>query len=83
MSTDEDASLLNVPQVAAKLNVSSATVWRLVHRGELPSLRIGSQRGAPVRVDPDTLEAWLHSRKQPAGAADFPRSPHGGVEEEA
>jgi excisionase family DNA binding protein len=80
MSTSEDASLLTVPQVAAKLNVSRSTAWRLVHSGELPARRIGSHRGSPIRVDPGELAAFVESH--PAGkAADFPRPPRGGLEE--
>jgi Helix-turn-helix domain len=36
MSTSEDANLLTVPEVAAHLNVSRSTAWRLVYSGELP-----------------------------------------------
>jgi excisionase family DNA binding protein len=74
VSTSEDASLLTVPQAAAKLNVSRSTAWRLVYSGELPARRIGSQRGSPIRIDPAELAAFVESH--PAdGAADFPRSP--------
>jgi excisionase family DNA binding protein len=49
-------SLLTVSQVAQRLTVSAKTVRRLVERGELPALRIGSS----VRVDPDELRTWLY-----------------------
>jgi excisionase family DNA binding protein len=87
MSTTEDISLLNVPQVARRLNVSTSTVWRLVNSGELRSRRIGSGRGSPVRIDPAALEDFLHgsSRNPPADEAARTSygSPGGGLEEDA
>jgi excisionase family DNA binding protein len=47
--------LLNARETATRLRVSEATVRRLVRRGELPHLRVGSQ----IRVDSAELEAWL------------------------
>jgi excisionase family DNA binding protein len=83
MKTDDVSSLLTVPEVAARLRVSRSTAWRLVHRGDLRAVKIGSGPHAPVRVDPAELESFLQSsrRQPPAGAADRPRSPHGGHEE--
>lgn len=50
-----DSPLLNARETATRLGVSEATVRRLVRRGDLPHLRVGSQ----IRVDAAELEAWL------------------------
>jgi excisionase family DNA binding protein len=84
MNTEEASSPLMVPEVAARLSVSRSTAWRLVHRGAIAAVKIGSGPHAPVRIDPAELEDFLNSsrRKPPAtGAADPPRSPHSGHEE--
>jgi excisionase family DNA binding protein len=85
MNTKEASSLLTVPEVAARLSVSRSTAWRLVHRGVLQAVKIGSGPHAPIRVDPAELENFLHSsrRKPAAGAAGPQRSPHGGPEGDA
>jgi excisionase family DNA binding protein len=54
--------LLSVRQVAARLNVSTATVYALVARGDLPHLRIANA----IRVAPRAL--WTFIEKQ-RGAA--------------
>lgn len=42
MSPKEPRELLTVKDVAAKLNISVSTVWRLVRKGELPApIQIG------------------------------------------
>ena len=46
---------LTVPETAAHLRVSAKTIYRLIERGQLPALRVGSQS----RVDEAALEAWL------------------------
>jgi excisionase family DNA binding protein len=81
MDTAENTSLLTVSEVAARLNISRSTAWRLVHSGELPARRIGSQRGSPIRIDPAELAAFVESHPADEAAA-FPRSPHGGEEED-
>jgi excisionase family DNA binding protein len=69
-------SLLTVPEVAERLHVSIQTVRRRIATGELPVVRLGGGPQAPVRVDPDELEEWLHGRKPPAaGASESQRSP--------
>jgi excisionase family DNA binding protein len=47
--------LLSVRDVAAKLHVSTATVYGLCDRGELVHLRVS---GA-IRVRPEVLEAFI------------------------
>ena len=36
-----DVSFLTVAEVATKMRVSKMTVYRLVHNGELPAVRVG------------------------------------------
>jgi excisionase family DNA binding protein len=38
---DRDQAFLSVAQVAERLNVSKMTIYRLVHAGQLPCVRIG------------------------------------------
>ena len=49
--------LLSVGEVAERLGVHRATVYRYVHEGELPALRLGED--GPYRVRSDVLERWL------------------------
>lgn len=48
----ENLQLLRVPEVAAMLHVSRATVWRLIYSGELESVIVGvrSRRVAPEAI---------------------------------
>jgi excisionase family DNA binding protein len=50
-----DRSLLTVRQVAKLLGVSSATVYRLCGRGELPHFRVLNA----IRIDPRDLKKFL------------------------
>lgn len=54
--------LLTLAQVASRLQVSMSTVYRLVDRGELKTIRIGRS----YRVRPDDLAAYIegNARKQ-------------------
>ena len=47
--------LLRVEVAAERLAVSRATLYRLIQRGELPTIRIGSAVRAPVSA----IERWL------------------------
>lgn len=59
--------LLTVSEVADVLRVSGMTVYRLIHRGELVALRIGSN----YRIRERDLETYLEStRVQTEPAAD-------------
>jgi len=58
MSTAEKPRLLPLRDVAERLSVSRASVYRMVRDGRLPCLQLGG-RGAPLRVDEAKLEEWL------------------------
>ena len=48
---------LTVSEVAGVMRVSKMTVYRLLHSGELPGVRVGRS----FRVPADALDAYLHS----------------------
>jgi excisionase family DNA binding protein len=50
--------LLNAQDVAAALNMGLSTVYLLVERGELPSIRIGRS----VRIRLEDLEKFIESK---------------------
>lgn len=52
--------LLTVEQVAALLQISESITYRLVARGELPSIKIGRA----IRIVPDSLKRWITEREQ-------------------
>ncbi len=57
------APLLTPEIVGQHLSVSTATVYRLIARGELQALQVGRQ----YRVEPDALEAYKERRRAQAG----------------
>lgn len=68
---EDDTGLLNVPQVAKRLGVSVATVWRLIRKGKdgdadgLESIPVGRSR----RVSPEAVEAYKQQRATPQRGA--------------
>lgn len=63
LEVGEDAlDLLRVPQVAKRLGISEASVWRLASSGELKSLKIGRAR----RVAPEDIAAYIAGLRQGA-----------------
>ena len=60
MSTTPDRALsevrfLTVAEVAAMMRVSKMTVYRLVHNGELPAVRVGRSFRVPEQAVNDYL----------------------------
>jgi excisionase family DNA binding protein len=51
-----DSTFLTVAEVAAAMRVSKMTVYRLVHSGELPAVRVGRS----FRVPEDAVNEYLH-----------------------
>jgi excisionase family DNA binding protein len=68
-----DAKYLHVKEVAAELRQHPATVYRKIHAGEIPHVRLGGDRSA-LRVDRSELERWLHE-SHPRALSTPPR-PH-------
>lgn len=68
MTTTEDLPLgevrfLTVAEVAALMRVSKMTVYRLVHGGDLPAVRVGRS----FRVPEQAVHAYLRSSYFEAG----------------
>lgn len=59
-------NLLTAAEVAARLRVSAMTIYRLIHRGELPAVRVG--RNYRVRVE--DLQSYLDGQVVGAGDLD-------------
>ena len=56
-------NLLTVTEVAAELRVSKGTVYEMCKTGNLPSIRVGMNKGS-VRIPRDALEKWLRAKLQ-------------------
>jgi excisionase family DNA binding protein len=70
MATDEHPRpLLTIPEAAERLNLSTTTVRRRIWEGEIPAVRLGLGSRAPVRVDPDELDAYVYGAP-PAASLD-------------
>ncbi len=56
---------LTVPEVAAELRIDRATVYRLIRRGQLPTVQIGTGPGPGqiLRVRADALERFIADRE--------------------
>jgi excisionase family DNA binding protein len=58
-----DTQFLTVAEVAKVMRVSKMTVYRLVHSGELPAVRVGRS----FRVRPEAVHAYLGTAYFDAG----------------
>ena len=58
-----EAHFLTIAEVAATMRVSKMTVYRLVHGGELPALRVGRS----FRVTEDDVNDYLRKSFYNAG----------------
>jgi excisionase family DNA binding protein len=61
MSSLSEVRFLTVQEVAALMRVSKMTVYRLVHSGELASVRVGRSFRVPERAVHDYLGDAFHS----------------------
>ena len=52
--------LLTIPAVAKMLNVSRPTVYTLISREGLPTIKFGRS----IRISPTSLQKWLVEREQ-------------------
>jgi excisionase family DNA binding protein len=55
-SLPAQVSFLTVAEVAAMMRVSKMTVYRLVHSGELPAVRVGRSFRVPEQAVHDYLQ---------------------------
>jgi excisionase family DNA binding protein len=58
-----EVKFLTVAEVAAAMRVSKMTVYRLVHSGELPAVRVGRS----FRVPEDAVHSYLKDSFYRAG----------------
>ncbi|WP_107774824.1 helix-turn-helix domain-containing protein [Nocardioides sediminis] len=58
-----DVVFLTIAEVAARMRVSKMTVYRLVHGGELPAVRVGRS----FRVTEDDVNDYLRKSFYDAG----------------
>lgn len=56
----QPSSLMNVTQVAKKLLLSRATVYRLIRQENLPAISFGTA----LRISPTSLDRWLSEREK-------------------
>ena len=56
LPTVGQVQFLTVAEVAALMRVSKMTVYRLVHSGELPAVRVGKSFRVPEKAVHDYLE---------------------------
>jgi excisionase family DNA binding protein len=61
MAEEAPPRLLKVSETAERMSVSPWTVYRMISRGDLPAIRLGSGPCAPLRVDANELERWIYS----------------------
>ncbi|MDN8580257.1 helix-turn-helix domain-containing protein [Corynebacterium bovis] len=65
MANTDSGTFLTVAEVADHMRVSKMTVYRLVHSGELPAVRVGRS----FRVHEHAVEEYLGSSVYNAGQA--------------
>ena len=53
--------LMTVANVARYLNVLPGTVYKLIHKGNLPAFMVAAE----YRFDKDELETWISAHKEP------------------
>ena len=58
-----EAQFLTIAEVAARMRVSKMTVYRLVHSGELPAVRVGRS----FRVSEEDVNEYLRKSFFQAG----------------
>lgn len=57
--------MLDVRQVAERLNVCKMTVYRLIHAEQIPAVRVGKS----YRIDNEDFEAYLRKVRTGDGAS--------------
>jgi excisionase family DNA binding protein len=61
METQEQTELISVREAAKLAAVSYQTIWRAIHRGEVPAVRVGEEFG-PLRVERSAFMRWLYRK---------------------
>jgi excisionase family DNA binding protein len=60
-SPDVLSPLLSINEVATLLGISRKTLYALIHRGELVSIRVGER----ARFEPADVRAYLERNREP------------------
>lgn len=58
---EDKKEALRVAEIAQILDVSIKKIYRMVAKGQIPSLKISSS----IRFDPHDIAAWLRSQSSP------------------
>jgi excisionase family DNA binding protein len=66
--TTPETEFLTVAEVAERLRVSGPTVYREIHAGQIPAVRLGSG-ASTLRVPRAELEVWLFGEPPSAAQA--------------
>jgi excisionase family DNA binding protein len=61
----KEQPLMTVRELADYLSITESTVYKMVNRQEIPSVRLG-QNGRTLRFRREEIEAWLRNRRKPA-----------------
>ena len=61
MQSEIEGAFIGVNHLAKRLGISARTVWRVIQRGELPTVRIG--RRTLIRLS--AVRAWLAGCESP------------------
>jgi excisionase family DNA binding protein len=59
------AKLFSPAEVAELLGLHRGSVYRKIHSGELPAIRLGED--GPLRIRSDQLDEWLAANAVPRG----------------
>ena len=62
-----EVRFLTVAEVASIMRVSKMTVYRLVHAGDLPAIRVGRSFRVPENAVHEYLQTLLHRHRLIAG----------------
>lgn len=54
--------MLTINDVAERMQVHRTTVENWTKRGQLPHVKLGAHRNAPIRIDEDDLDKFLKGR---------------------
>ena len=70
-----DASLMTIKDVAAYLKFSTASIYRMAQRGDIPAFHIGTRIW---RFKKEDLDQWLQQKSQTPIAITAPDDPPSG-----
>lgn len=64
----ETQKLLTVRQAGSRLGCSPWTVYRRIHEGAIPFVRLGYGPKAPIRIDEGELRRFVYGSEEPDDA---------------